>query len=152
MFKQELLNKIVEPLETAQDTLLSNIINRYESLTANNPNTYYRYKYLILPHSKAIKEGNSPLILSKEEMASLNAEIEFYIQEQTQVNQLICYLRRIFNNADSITTVKQCIPEYLHYLINIEIFTGPETVDSLKIVELYELLEEAPLKNTLLGV
>ena len=64
---------------------------------------------------------------------------------------ILWYVNRLFTTADSISTVRKALPDYYHKYINIY-FDGSGTIDQLYNENCFNILEQAPLNNLILGI
>jgi len=119
-----------------------------------HPNSYYRYKTIVLPNSAALKAHNRPLVCSKEYTDKIHELADTYFEEFNNRDRLQWYIRRVVNEASSEEEVKKCLPPHLHSTVESAYcqFCGMLSAEQLRIDEFYDLLEQAPLKNVLQGI
>jgi hypothetical protein len=124
----------------------------FKEITKNIDNIYYQYNSVILPNSNSVTYKNKPLVLNEKDAVYLNAAIDEYRNSAIDVDSVSWYIKSLLNLADSTETIKSCIPPHLHKHIPDMECLGTHSSDKLMSKHHYDLLEEASLKNTLLGI
>jgi coenzyme F420-reducing hydrogenase alpha subunit len=146
-----MLTYLLEDLKRYSDTLEEKMHKYFLQVTKDVPDSYFKNKTVTLRNAK-VSTINCYSYLNHEQITKLEQYVEDYLEEQENLNKLRWYLTRIFNLADCLKTAKECIPEHLHKYLTVIDFNGDKDVISLRDQALYDALEEAPLKNTILGL
>lgn len=146
-----MITYLLEDLKRHSAALEEKLHKYFLTVTKDVPESYFKKSTVLLKNAK-IAKNNSYDYLSHEQIITLEQYAQDYLEELENQNKLRWYLTRIFNMANNIHTAKECIPEHLHKHLTYIDFNGENDVASLKDQELYDALEEAPLKNTILGL
>ena len=62
------------------------------------------------------------------------------------------YVNKLFTSADSLETLKKAIPEFYHQYITGFTPDGEATLDMLYNAKCFNILEQAPISNLILGI
>jgi hypothetical protein len=142
---------ILENVLKNSEELNKKVQNCFITLTKNKNDVYYFYKNKKF-FTSLLRKVNLNSIVPSKDIDQLNTYIDDLLIEEENVNLLTWYVRRVLNLADSLSTAKVCIPEYLHKHLSDLTFNGEKDATFLYVKECYDSLEEAPLKNILLGI
>jgi hypothetical protein len=143
---------LLEENSKNRNTLKERMETVFTEITKGIDNIYYQYNGVILPNSNAVTYKNKPLVLNEKDATYLNAAIDEYLNSVIDVDSVSWYIKSLLNLADSTETIKSCIPPHLHKHIPDMECLGTHSSDKLMSKHHYDLLEEASLKNTLLGI
>jgi hypothetical protein len=143
---------LLEENSKNRNTLKERMETVFTEITKGIDNIYYQYNGVILPNSNAVTYKNKPLVLNEKDAVYLNATIDEYLNSAIDVDSVSWYIKSLLNLADSTETIKNCIPPHLHKHIPDMECLGTHSSDKLMSKHHYDLLEEASLKNTLLGI
>lgn len=146
-----MLTYLLEDLKSYSNVLEEKMYKYFLLVAKDVPGSYFKSKTITLKNSK-VATVNCYSYLNHEQITTLEQYITEYTEELTSVDKLRWYLTRIFNLADCVNTAKVCIPDHLHKYLTVIDFNGDKDVSYLLDQELYAVLEEAPLKNTILGL
>jgi hypothetical protein len=127
------------------------ITNKLNTYAANKQGVYFSYKKVALYTDTTRKICLSKLI-NIEQLEEMKALIDSFEEEVINDYYLQRYIVKVFNCSKDLDTAKKCIPSYLHKYLTSVTFTGSDSADTLHDEQCYSLLEEIPLKNTILGL
>jgi hypothetical protein len=148
LVKSNTLDNILKESRQNIEVLKKQMEDYFYSLNPEE-NTYYSYKGLFLKYKTAVTYINKELILPKENSDKLNYYIDIYMEEKSNLEELIWYVKTVLNTSKNLDIAKEAIPEYLHKYLESVNFLGTE--ECTKIEKYYNMLLEAPIKATLLG-
>jgi len=152
LLKTAIYTALLEENLKNKNTLKERMEIVFTEITKGIDNIYYQYNGVILPNSNAVTYKNKPLVLCEKDAIYLNATIDEYLNSANDVDSVSWYIKSLLNLAYSAEAIKNCIPPHLHKHIPDMEYFGTYSSDKLMSKHHYDLLEEASLKNTLLGI
>ena len=150
LVKSDTLYLLLEDTSRYQDKLLKQIHELMKKLLPQGVHAKLVYKGMVFStHKKAVVPIQN--IVEAHNLVELYELCATYKEEVDNTGYTTWYLIRLLSEADSIDTVKKCLPEHLHTCIKASKYTGSQTYENLFVQECFDSLESALLKNTLLG-
>ena len=125
---------------------------------ANNTKEFqlYQLQTFILKYTESSLKVYSKEYLIEfiplEERDNFHNKYRAYLEALNDTEKVLRYLKRIMNSADDVNTVKLCIPE--HYWTYLEDLECDGELDHKELYDhkCFEILEQAPMNNLLLGI
>lgn len=150
MSKATMLQYLLSDYSQYSNNLLTRIKTTISNLTPNplQPTVLYYKNHSFKANHKAVISITS--LCTPDQLKDLYALCDSFIKEESNLDYIRWYLIRLISEADSINTIKQCIPEYLHSKIEYMEYTGTKSYSDLFIQDCYDSLEQSILMNTLL--